>query len=327
MKEDNNISNISEQNGATSAIIIDKIDVLARKHILTGKNIGVSVSESESLNELGYGVSHLKDAIVEIARYILALGGRLTYGGDMRNGGFTELFFDLLAYYKADKLLPPYKRFNSYLSWPLSLQLSTEKEAELKQNVTFKKVAPPTDLKLPNLQKFLQPNTSENLYIWARCLTKMREEMESSCDARIFIGGKQKGFKGKCPGILEEVSIAIKHEHPLYLIGAFGGITQSIIEALDNRRTEAFSKEYYFDSSEYRGFFDLYNTKHAEDAIDYDQYFATLKNLGFQGVSKSNGLSVEDNKRLAVTPHLNEIVYLIIKGLTNNSNNSKLRET
>jgi hypothetical protein len=317
MMEENKTSNISNDTGNNDFIVPAKVDVLSRKFLLKEKTIGISISESDNLQELGYGIAHLKDAMIEVARYILALGGKVAYGGDMRQGGFTELMFDLLASYKADKSLAPHERFYNYLAFPLSLYLTPEKEAELKLNVSFKKIAPPDDLVIANEKEFLKPDTTENLYVWSRCLTKMREQMESECDARIFIGGRTKNFKGKCSGILEELLIALQHKHPVYLVGAFGGITKDAIDALNSIQANSFTDEYYFESKEYKGLFALYNSRHPNNLIDYKQYFTTLQKLNLKGLSDLNGLTETENKRLAVTPHISEIVYLILKGLTN----------
>lgn len=316
MAEEKNISNISGDSGEGISVISEKGEMLLRKHILKGKTIGISISESDNLNELGYGVPHLKDAVIEIARYILASGGKLAYGGDMRQGGFTELIFDLLAYYKADKTLQPHERFYSYLAYPLSTTLTLEKQAELRQNVSFKKIAPPNDLQISNANEFLKPDSSDNLYVWTRCLTKMREEMEAECNARIFIGGRTKGFKGKCAGILEELLIAIEHNHPVYLVGAFGGITKDAIEVLKGNKPDSFSNEYYFDNDDYKKMFLLFNGKHPNNTIDYPKYLAALQQIGLNKIAEQNGLSVEDNLRLTITPHISEMVYLVLKGLT-----------
>src|SRR4051812_48544050 len=92
-----NISNLSEDTGPGEAVVKTKNEILSRKHVLKDKTIGISISESDNLSELGYSIVHLKDVMIEIARYILALGGKTAYGDDMRQGGFTELMFDLLA--------------------------------------------------------------------------------------------------------------------------------------------------------------------------------------------------------------------------------------
>ena len=317
MTEEANISNFSNDSGNGEFLLSQKNEVLSRRHFLKGKTIGVSISESDNLDELGYSVSHLKDAIIEIARYILASGGRLAYGGDMRQGGFTELIFDLLVYYKADKELQPYERFESYLYYPISTTLSMEREAALRQNVTFKRVAPPADLHLVNTNEFLKADSPQNLYVWARCLTKMREEIEAACHARVFIGGRIKGFKGKCPGILEELLTAIKYQHPIYLVGAFGGITKDAIEALSGQSPNSFSNEYYMDNVDYKDMSLIFNEKHPDNLIDYKDYLSRLQQIGLKGISNNNGLSELDNLRLTTTPHISEIVYLILKGMAN----------
>lgn len=317
MTDINNISNISDDLGEGISILTEKGEMLSRKYFLTGKTIGISISESDNINELGYGIQHLKDAVIEIARYILASGGKLAYGGDMRQGGFTELIFDLLAYYKADKSLQPHERFYSYLAYPISTRLTLEMQAKEIQNVSFKKIAPPSDLQISNINEFLKPDTPANLYVWARCLTKMREEMESECNARIFIGGKTKDFKGKCSGILEEFLIAYKHKHPVYLVGAFGGITKDIVNALDGNRPKSISEEYFIGNSEYKSMMKIYNEKHPDNQIDYNMYYSALKSIELKRIAEQNGLTELDNLRLTKTPHISEIVYLILKGLTN----------
>ena len=47
----------------------------------------------------GLSDNHLKDAVAEFALYALASGANLAYGGDLRDGGFAELMFDLVLRY------------------------------------------------------------------------------------------------------------------------------------------------------------------------------------------------------------------------------------
>jgi len=317
MSKKSNITNLTEDTGKGSQVVLDKEEILLRKYFLKEKLIGISISESDNLEELGFTVAHLKDAMVEIARYILASGGKIAYGGDMRQGGFTELFFELLAYYKADKQLAPAERFFSYLAYPLSTTLTQDKEAELRQNVTFIKVSPPIDLDIKDPMLFLKPDTPENLYVWARCLTKMREEMERECHARIFIGGRTKEYKGKCPGVMEEFLIAVQNQHPIYLIGSFGGVTRDIFEAIQKSQALSFQHEYHLENKDYEQMFNLYNDRQKDNRINYNQFYGIAQNLGLEGLSRLNGLTEEENLRLSKTPHTNEIIYLILKGLTN----------
>ena len=320
MKDETNISNLSSDSGSGKTVT-NKEELFSRKHFLKGKTIGISISESDNLSELGYGISHQKDAMIEVARYIVSLGGKLAYGGDLRPQGFTELFFELLAYYKADKELQPNERLFSYLAYPLSSKLTDEQQTALIQNVSFRKVSPPSDINAIEAKELFEKSTPENLYQWSRCLTKMRGEMESICDARIFIGGAIKKFKGKCPGILEELLVSLERKHPVYLVGAFGGITREAIEALKGNQPECFSEEFYFENAEYKNMVAIYNGKHSDNTIDYKKYLAILQSIGLKGIAEQNGLTEKDNLRLTLTPHISEVVYLILKGLTNRFTN------
>ena len=283
-----------------------------KKHVGT---IGISISESDDLNELGLANSHLKDAMTEMARYILAAGGSLAYGGDMRKDGFTTLMFDLIKYYRNEEDLPA-RRFYSYLAWPISLSLTEEDEISLVDKVSFKRVTPPENIGIQNEGEALQPDTPANSYIWARCLTKMREEMANHCSAHVFIGGRAKGFRGKCPGVLEEALIAIGKEHPVYFAGAFGGVSNAIGQALQGHRPEILTKEYQLKDPSYSALYDLYNERTPRNLIDYDKYLATFAEWGIDGLSAANGLSPDENKRLFITPHIQEIVYLVLKGIS-----------
>ena len=138
--------------------------------------------------------------------------------------------------------------------------------------------------------------------------------MEAECNARIFVGGRTKGFKGKCPGILEELMIALDKEHPVFLIGAFGGVTKHVIGALQRESSEIFSTNYYYDNEHYKEVVELYKEK-GIDSLDFSNYYSKLEETGFEGIAKLNGLTVKENLRLAVTPHINEIVFLVLKGL------------
>lgn len=316
MTDETNISNLSSDSGSGETVR-SREELFSRKYFLKGKTIGISISVSDNLSKLGYGEVHQKDAMIEIARYIVSLGGKLAYGGDLRHGGFTELLFELLAYHKADKELQPNERLFSYLAYPISTMLNDKQEVALIQNVSFKKIAPPTDINVAEAKELFEKSSPENLYQWARCLTKMREEMESTCDARIFIGGAIRKFKGKCPGILEELLISIEHKRPVYLVGAFGGITREAIEVLKGNQSDCFSEEFYFGNADYKNMVAIYNKKHSDNPIDFKKYLATLQSIGLNGIAELNGLSADENLRLTITPHISEAVYLILKGLTN----------
>jgi hypothetical protein len=312
-----NISKIGSDTGPGKTVSPSKADTTRWKSFLSKKTISLSISESENLGELGFDVIHLKDAIIELSRYIVAAGGSLAFGGDMRQGGITELLFDLLAYYKADNDLHPSERLFSYLAYPISTSLSNDKMAELRQVVTFIKVPPPDDVVLNNPEAFLPYEGEENQYSWSRCLTAMRQKIESACDAKILLGGRFSGFRGKYPGVLEEFDIAADHKKPMYLIAAFGGVTSAVFRALSGEKSQVFDEEFYSTDENYSKLMDVYLQRRSGEPIDYKGLFTKIQSLGIKGISESNGLSIEENLRLGKTSNIGEIVYLVLKGLTN----------
>src|SRR5262249_10300821 len=78
-------------------------------------------------------------------------------------------------------------------------------------------------------------NTAEADYINARCFTAMRHEMHSQIAARVLLGGRLTGYAGRYPGPAGGAALALQSGLPLYLIGAFGGCTATVIDAIEGR--------------------------------------------------------------------------------------------
>src|SRR5690606_9979930 len=87
--------------------------------------IAVSVSDSPDMPMLGLGKEHLEDAMAEIARHLLALGARLLYGGDLRQKGFTELLFELVARHRRDADIGDERvGVTNVLAWPFHVSMT-----------------------------------------------------------------------------------------------------------------------------------------------------------------------------------------------------------
>jgi hypothetical protein len=75
---------------------------MSYQEVLGKQAVAISTSESPDMPALGLSDEHLRDAMAEIARHLLALGARLIYGGDLRSGGFSRLLFELVARHHRD---------------------------------------------------------------------------------------------------------------------------------------------------------------------------------------------------------------------------------
>jgi hypothetical protein len=283
---------------------------------LSDKTIGISISESSDLTKLGFGISHLEDAKLEIARHLLSSGAVLLYGGDLRENGFTRNLFELVesqvpsAYYNERLSLV------NYLGWPLDSTLKDSLRASLSGKINFVLPGLPEDLSgsyRPSI--YLPPTTEKHFYMWSRSMSYMRSIMTSENDVRISLGGKVIGFKGKYPGIVEEVYLSIKSEKPTFLIGAYGGATQVVIDAIQGKQPLELTNEYHSSDVLKQNSIEYYN-RHKPDNQEKLDYNKLTEYFNSKGISSlKNGLTDEENKVLFKTIHIPEMVSLILKGL------------
>ena len=284
---------------------------------LKDKNIAISISDSEDIQKYGGDEALLRDITIELSRHILVSGGKLVYGGDLRKQGFTELFADLSCQYgqheKADR---DTKYFINYFAWPIYLNLTKTHESDFEHSrVSIVKVDAAEECPPHTISNFIAPTSPENNYLWARSLTKMRLQMEEDVNARILLGGRTHGFRGRYAGIFEEFIITQTKEHPIYLLGGFGGASKAIVDIIEGNLPENYLfKEAEKDSS-YKDFLDYYNEKENIDPIDYEKVYKRIQGSGIAGLR--NGLSDEENRLLFLSTNVLEIVALILKGLNN----------
>ena len=287
------------------------MEYLVKDMNLNKKQIAISVTDSEDLSSLGIGSEMLRDLTTELSRHILKAGGRMIYGGDLRREGFTELFRELSYQYgQYEKDEPDIFYFQNYLAWPLYNNMSISDEAEyISCRVELVKVSPSKTVSKEEKYEYVLPNNTENCFLWATSLTKMRKEEETQAVARILCGGRTKGFKGRMAGIVEEFIIAKEHNHPIYLLGGFGGAVKVLVDIIEKKAgvNSDTLKQKALTDDKYRALYDYYMSKGQH--IDY----AGLDNITIAQLD--NGLTEEENKRLFHSVNVLEIVSLVLKGL------------
>ncbi|MNG16580.1 hypothetical protein D3C84_1005080 [compost metagenome] len=116
----------------------------------------------------------------------------------------------------------------------------------------------------------------------------MRITMMSNSDARIVVGGRVEGYKGAMPGIAEEALLSLRAGMPTFLVGGFGGCTRDIAETLGLIQPRPTSSPGWVHRSEFAAF--------------------TTADL-------NNGLTDEENATLACTPHVDQAITLILRGM------------
>jgi hypothetical protein len=262
------------------------------REVLSKHSIAISISDSPDMAMLGLSDGHLRDAMAEIARHMLALGARLVYGGDLRQNGFSELLFELVARHRrdADEGEDP-TGVISYLAWPVHIQQTAAELEALTHDLSgstrlilLRLDGRPMSLTERRKLKSRQPDEAE----WPEGLTAMRRRTLSDTDARIALGGRIDKFKGDMPGIAEESLLSLRKGQPLFLMGGFGGCARDIAETIGLLPQQSESRRRWPGLDQFR---------------DFSYPFL------------NNGLSSNENETLARTPHVDQAVLLILRGL------------
>ena len=252
-------------------------------------SIGISISESHDMRFFGFTDGHLKDAMAGFAIYLLSSGADLAYGGDLRDQGFTRLIFDVVLRYRpASEAAPP---VTNYLAWPVHATMRTEDIRQLDNALQGFARLILVDMEggaLSSREHRAVPAKFVDDRTWCKGLTAMRKLMCTRTEARIVLGGKLEGYKGAMPGVAEEALLAIGAKQPVFLVGGFGGCARAISEAL--------------------GLADGW-------AGSCDKWPGRELFEGRTEADLNNGLTSDENRQLALTPHIDQAITLVMTGL------------
>ena len=259
-------------------------------------NLGVSVSDSADLARLGLTETHLRMALGEIARAILVANGGLSYGGHLRADGYTAFLV-----HECEKYRSRDRPFTGYLPWSVHRGLSTNELAEHRKAIGLlgryvfldpdgTPIDDPAEGRGPDGERIDAATTAQSL-------TAARVHMTAKTDGRLVLGGQRAGFQGRMPGVVEEVILAMQAEKPIFVAGGFGGAAGDIANILG------------LDPDGWLGLPDR-----ATDP-DLTELAATVADTGWD--SRTNGLTFEQNRQLAVSYRASEIASLVVVGLTN----------
>lgn len=253
------------------------------------KIIAISTSESPDMAVFGLSEGHLQEAVAEFAIYLLSSGANLAYGGDLRPHGFTELLFELVMRYRRQE--DTNARVINYLAWPVHVSMTTKDldalTAELEGFARLALIGQ-DGRRMSMGDRQALPSHEPDDHEWGTGLTAMRRTIREETDARIVLGGRREGYKGDMPGIAEEALLSLRSSQPTFLIGGFGGCTRDIAETVGLVNTWAGSRPVWPGRQQFE--------RYTQDDLH-------------------NGLSLEENQVLAHTPHIDQAVVLVRRGL------------
>ena len=363
-KEENNIENNQENEKQKNKIGLSIANYLyfsreGHGYIYDNKDMSkIAVLPCENHNQHVDDLTRFSQTLV---RYLLAGGYKLIYGGDLRDNGYTEFILNEARITKdrlhkdksKGKNKAKFKKskndayISNYVAWPYYLEEKTKAWCVNEPGLfEVTRVDPANGVREPENYPGKELN---DLCDRSVSLTKMRKESIDKSDARVFAGGKIRGYSGKMPGLLEEFIISYNENKPIYLVGGLGGITkylccvineEELPDGLKNKERKtsdepdgkekeflgALGENWQKDNNNlgrrsvtYGTLYDTLKENKDNSDISYDilkDILSNPKKLLDKLVERS-GLTGDKYIRLMKTPFVDEAVHLIIEGLNN----------
>jgi len=270
---------------------------------LAGVRLGISVSQSADLGRLGLSEAHFRLTLGELARLVLVGGGTLAYGGHLRPDGYTTYLVDELLRYggRTDRPLLICLAWQEHRELPLAeLRVRKKALALFGELVCLDVDGNEID---PAAGRGNDPELVPDPVIRKCALTGLRRYLRRRTQGRLVLGGKTHDFQGELPGLMEEVLVALEgpEPQPVYLAGGFGGVTADIVKALRVDDLSWLPPDAGAPPPDPRLL---------EGHRRLEVHAAAP---GWQGLS--NGLSADENRRLAATCRPSEVAALVSLGL------------
>ncbi len=275
---------------------------------LSGVQIALSASESPDLPRLGLLDIHFRLALAETARSVLVGGGRLAYGGHLNADGYTAFMIrELHRYSRRDRPLTVCLAWSEHRRMALASLTKQEEELGLFGEIIC--LDPNGEVVAFDAGRGADADNNIESAIVEQSLTSMRKHLAAKCHGLLVLGGKREGFQGQLPGVLEEVLMFMEQGKPVYPAAGFGGTIFELIKIIDPQTAQWFPA--------------LQNgaVPDAKFTTALKRVETTVANRGWAALK--NGLSDDDNRRLATTHRPSEIAALISLGLGRNFSKDK----
>ena len=260
-------------------------------HPETTPAVALSLLGSPDIEAYGLSHNHLDDLKGIMAMNLLSSGQSLAYSGDLRADRFAELLFQLLVRYQGHPDHSGEIGVTDYLAWPMHIRMTLEEIdefcAEHGESVRLAFLAK-DGAQLDREQRRGMPPHEPDDGEWADGLTAMRIAMRGGTVARVAAGGGIDGYRGRMPGIAEEVLLSLEARQPVFLIGGFGGCARDIAGTIGL----------------------LEQAEEGPESWNENEMFSQ-----FTPGDLCNGLSQEQNVALAGTLYIDQMVSLVSWGL------------
>lgn len=304
---------------------------------LLGMTVQLSASNpsSASLNKIGLTEAHCQETIIEFARYLIAAGATIVFGGYFGSDSIGQWLLRILEVYGHSEG-PQALRMKAVFPFPIGLKLRSEQKELLSRLLHYRVIPPPDDICLETQAGQglpSDPSSFESKLVWTRCLTVARKQIAKDVDAVVVIGGKETGYMGRYAGLVEESLFAIRERKALFAVGCLGGCAQSIYSTLMGLEPElpcdAFNES--IQKKDAGRFWSQFNRRFPSgslDRIDYKRLNAEFQGRGRRIKSLKNTLLTQQElDQLGTSHNLSECVSLVLKGLSELNHKKKMNSS
>ena len=213
-------------------------------------SVGISVSSCMDAERIGYDNRQINRIVIRVAQFFLNRDMRVIFGHDWREDGVMRAVAEFAnrvatgakGFEEATDLVRSMREEGREQSRMLNVvptggePLSREAREAERDGGGVLEVISTRDGVERSSGLMLGPGKLMWKEAWEKNrpaeLTALRTYITGLLDpgCRICLGGKENGYEGGEPGVMEEARLALKCAKPLYLLGGFGGATRSFGE-------------------------------------------------------------------------------------------------
>ncbi len=161
-------------------------------------------------------------------------------------------------------------------------------------------------------------------YARLRALTAMRQELVREADFRLCIGGAPGKPERRLPGVIEEALLTSRAGKPLYISGAFGGVSKALADCLLQRRNKMDVESVFFTPDPLVQLMTAYGQSHpfadefeGPSTSDGWSALAYFKSLSLDALGTQAGLTTEQYIDLLATPNIERAMAWVMSGVSN----------
>ncbi len=265
--------------------------------------VALSLGTQPHVTSVERGWDQFGEVIEDAVSLLLASGLRVAVAGDPQSGGISKRICNLAHQFGRRRVSTRPKKYpvnmneltfgiTEYCAWPVHISMPLVEVGTYE--ASFGKFGMIQWLTLhgesrpySDFEKMArhQPAAEE----WKEGLTALRNTMMHDSLGQITIGGSTNVSCDEMPPLAQDALVSLRSQHPLYVLGGFGGCAQEVAAALH------LTEKQPTDNSNRRGF-------------DEFSRYTGAKHL-------HNGLDALENQTLAETTSVEEAVQLVGLGM------------